>query len=106
MWIPQVWVFLPQFLAEELASLAPQHAFRFTVDEPRDRRMLITWLSYRDLTELVRCCLFASRLGYTIVYGMSANRDQWWDNSKAAHLGFVAQDSSEPFRAKVERRLR
>jgi uronate dehydrogenase len=70
--------------------------------EPRDRRMLITWLSYRDLTELVRCCLFAPRLGHTIVYGMSANRDRWWDNSKAAHLGFVAQDSSESFRAKVE----
>jgi uronate dehydrogenase len=70
--------------------------------EPRDRRMLITWLSYRDLTELVRCCLFAPGLGHTVVYGVSANRDHWWDNSKAAHLGFVAQDSSEPFRAKVE----
>jgi uronate dehydrogenase len=70
--------------------------------EPKDRRMLVTWLSYRDLTELVRCCLFTPRLGHTIVYGVSANRDKWWDNSKAAHLGFHAQDSSEPFRAKVE----
>ena len=70
--------------------------------EPKDRRMLITWLSYRDLTELVRCCLFAPRLEHTIVYGMSANRDKWWDNSKAAHLGFQPQDSSEQFRAKVE----
>jgi len=70
--------------------------------EPKDRRMLVTWLSYRDLTELVRCCLFAPRLGHTIVYGMSANRDKWWDNGKAAHLGFQPQDSSEPFRGKVE----
>lgn len=70
--------------------------------EPKDRRMLITWLSYRDLTELVRCCLFAPRLGHTIVYGMSANRDRWWDNAKAAHLGFQPRDSSEPFRARVE----
>jgi uronate dehydrogenase len=70
--------------------------------EPKDRRMLVTWLSYRDLTELVRCCLFAPRLGHTIVYGMSANRDKWWDNSKAAHLGYEPQDSSEVFRAKVE----
>jgi uronate dehydrogenase len=70
--------------------------------EPKDRRMLITWLSYRDLTELVRCCLFAPQLGHTIVYGVSANRDKWWDNSKAAHLGFQPQDSSEQFRAKVE----
>jgi uronate dehydrogenase len=41
-------------------------------------------------------------LGHTIVYGMSANRDKWWDNSDAAHLGFHPQDSSEPFREKVE----
>ncbi len=33
---------------------------------------------------------------------MSANRDVWWDNSAAAHLGFVPQDSSEVFRDKVE----
>lgn len=70
--------------------------------EPRDRRMLVTWLSYRDLTELVRACLFAPQLGHTIVYGMSANRDKWWDNSKAAHIGFHPQDSSEPFRAQIE----
>jgi len=70
--------------------------------EPKDRRMLVTWLSYRDLTELVRCCLLAPHLGHTIVYGVSDNRDKWWDNAGAAHLGFRPQDSSEPFRAKVE----
>ena len=70
--------------------------------EPKDRRMLHTWLSYRDLTELVRCALFAPNVGHTIVYGVSNNRDVWWDNSQAVHLGFVAQDSSEPFRAKLE----
>jgi uronate dehydrogenase len=70
--------------------------------EPKDRRMLVTWLSYADLTELVRCCLFAPKLGHTLVYGMSANRETWWDNGAAAHLGFRPRDSSEPFRAKVE----
>jgi len=70
--------------------------------EPKDRRMLSTWLSYDDLTELVRCCLFAAQVDHTVVYGMSANRHVWWDNAKAAHLGFVPRDSSEPFRAKVE----
>lgn len=70
--------------------------------EPKDKRMLVTWLSYRDLTELVRCCLFAPKLGHTIVYGASANRDRWWDNSHAAHLGFVPKDTSEVFRAKAE----
>lgn len=70
--------------------------------EPKDQRMLITWLSYRDLTELIRCCLFAPTLGHAIVYGASNNRDKWWDNAQAAHLGFKPQDSSEPFRAKAE----
>jgi uronate dehydrogenase len=70
--------------------------------EPKDRRMLVTWLSYADLTELVRACLFAPTLGHTIVYGASANRDKWWDNSKAEHLGWTPRDSSEPFRAKAE----
>ena len=28
----------------------------------------------------------------------------WWDNTRRAHLGFVPQDSSEPFRAAVEAR--
>ncbi|HEY8049639.1 MAG TPA: NAD(P)-dependent oxidoreductase, partial [Ramlibacter sp.] len=51
---------------------------------------------------LVRCCLFAPKLGHTIVYGMSDNKDKWWDNGAAAHLGFRAQDSSEQFRSKVE----
>lgn len=69
---------------------------------PRDRRMMVTWLSYRDLTELVRACLFAPTLGHSIVYGMSANRDKWWDNVRAAHIGFHAQDSSEVFRDQVE----
>lgn len=70
--------------------------------EPKDRRMLVTWLSYDDLTELVRCALFAPKVGHTIVYGMSANRDAWWDNQKATHLGFVAHDTSETFRDRVE----
>jgi len=70
--------------------------------EPKDRRMLITWLSYGDLARLVRACLAAPKLGHTILYGASANRDKWWDNSLASHVGFEPQDSSEPFRAKAE----
>ena len=70
--------------------------------EPRDRRMLITWLSYDDMVELVRCSLFAPKVGHSIIYGVSNNRDKWWDNSGAAHIGFKPKDSSEPFRAKLE----
>ena len=70
--------------------------------EPLNRRMMSTWLSFRDLTTLVEKSLFTPDVKHTIVYGVSANRDVWWDNSAAAHLGYVPQDSSEQFRAKVE----
>lgn len=70
--------------------------------EPLNRRMMHTWLSYRDLTTLIEKSLFTQGVKHTIVYGMSDNRDVWWDNRAAAHLGFTAQDSSEVFRAKVE----
>ncbi|MEF9965098.1 MAG: NAD(P)-dependent oxidoreductase [Comamonas sp.] len=69
---------------------------------PKDRRMMHSWLSYDDLVQLVEKSLFTPKVGHTVVYGASANRDLWWDNHAAAHLGFVPQDSSEPWRAQVE----
>src|SRR6185369_12243004 len=72
--------------------------------EPKDRRMLATWLSYDDLERLVRACLSAPVLGHTIVYGMSDNTTTWWDNTPARHIGYRPQDSSEPFRAALEQR--
>jgi uronate dehydrogenase len=70
--------------------------------EPANRRMMSTWLSYDDLTQLIERCLYTENVGHTVVYGMSANREVWWDNSQAAHLGFAPKDSSEVFRDKVE----
>jgi len=70
--------------------------------EPHNRRMMSTWLSYDDLTQLIERALFTPRVGHTVVYGMSANREVWWDNHLAAHLGFEARDSSEIFRDKIE----
>jgi len=70
--------------------------------EPKDRRMMVTWLSYDDLTDLVTRSLFTPDVGHLIVYGASANRDRWWNDDAATILGFVPQDSSERFRAQVE----
>ncbi len=70
--------------------------------EPQNRRMMSTWLSFDDLTQLIERSLYAPDVGHTIVYGASANRDVWWDNRYAAHLGYHPKDSSEQFRAKVE----
>ena len=65
--------------------------------EPKSRRMMTSYLSYDDLTELLRCALFAPRVGHTIVYGTSDNDTTWYDNRKAAHLGFKPKDSSRTF---------
>jgi len=70
--------------------------------EPQNLRMMSTYLSYRDLTNLIGRSLFTPGVGHTVVYGMSNNRDVWWDNHMAAHLGYEPQDSSEPFRAKID----
>ncbi|HSW25019.1 MAG TPA: NAD(P)-dependent oxidoreductase [Burkholderiaceae bacterium] len=72
--------------------------------EPKDRRMLATWLSYDDLDRLVTACLTTPVLGHAIVYGMSDNSNVWWDNTSARHIGFRAQDSSEKFRTALEAR--
>lgn len=70
--------------------------------EPRNLRMLSTWLSYADLDRLVERALLSPNVGHSVVYGVSANRDVWWNNRHAEHLGFVPQDSSQVFRAQVE----
>jgi uronate dehydrogenase len=72
--------------------------------EPTDRRMLSSWLSHDDLWRLVQAALTAPVVGHSVVYGVSNNRAVWYDNSSARHVGFVPQDSSEPYRAAVEAR--
>ena len=69
--------------------------------EPKDRRMLATWLSFDDLHRLITACLCTPVLGHSIVFGMSDNAVTWWDNSRARHIGYVPQDSSDVFRDAV-----
>lgn len=69
--------------------------------EPRDRRMLASWLSHGDLYRLITACLTTPVLGCSVIYGVSANPVTWWDNSGARHIGYVPQDTSEPFRDAV-----
>lgn len=69
--------------------------------EPKDRRMLATWLSYDDLHRLITACLATPVLGHSIIFGMSDNAVTWWDNRCARHIGYVPQDSSDVFRDAV-----
>jgi uronate dehydrogenase len=72
--------------------------------EPKDRRMLATWLSYDDLERLIVASLTAPVVGFSVIYGMSDNTTTWWDNTSARHIGFRPRDSSERFRAALEAR--
>jgi uronate dehydrogenase len=72
--------------------------------EPRDRRMLATWMSFDDTERLIHAALTAPVVGHTVVYGMSDNVTTWWYNGSARHIGYRPRDSSEVFRAEVEAR--
>ncbi|MBU3737726.1 MAG: NAD(P)-dependent oxidoreductase [Rhodoferax sp.] len=72
--------------------------------EPKDRRMLATWLSFDDLERLIVAALTAPIVGHTVIYGVSDNQACWWDNRHARHLGYRPGDSSDRFRAAVEAR--
>jgi uronate dehydrogenase len=69
--------------------------------EPKDRRMLATWMSFDDLHRLITACLTTPVLGHSIIFGMSNNAVTWWDNSQANHIGYKPQDSSDVFRDAV-----
>jgi uronate dehydrogenase len=72
--------------------------------EPKDRRMLATWMSFDDTERLIVAALTAPIVGHSIVYGMSDNGRVFWDNTSARHIGYRPQDSSERFRPAVEAR--
>ena len=71
--------------------------------EPRDHRMLATWLSPDDFISLIACVFRAPRLGCPVIYGVSANDCTWWDNAHVSWLGWVPKDNSEQFRPKLDK---
>lgn len=69
--------------------------------EPRDRRMLWSWLSFPDMVRLVAAALTAPRVGFSIIYGTSDNAARAVSNARATHLGFRPEDSADPFAAAI-----
>jgi len=72
--------------------------------EPKDRRMLATWMSFDDTERLVVAALTAPVVGHTVIYGMSDNATVFWDNTSARHIGYRPRDSSDKYRAAAEAR--
>jgi nucleoside-diphosphate-sugar epimerase len=63
-------------------------------DPSRDPRMRSTWLSHRDLVQLVTRSLLAD-VGFGIYYGVSNNRRRFWDISDAEReLGYHPVDDA------------
>jgi uronate dehydrogenase len=72
--------------------------------EPKDRRMLATWMSFDDTERLIVAALTAPVVGHSVIYGMSDNATVFWDNTSARHIGYRPQDSSDKYRAAAEAR--
>ncbi|MEA2310272.1 MAG: uronate dehydrogenase [Solirubrobacteraceae bacterium] len=71
-------------------------------DRPTVHRHLGSWLSPRDGVELVHRCLEVERLGFAIVFGVSANTRAWVRNEDLGWLGWEPQDDAERFAAELE----
>lgn len=70
--------------------------------EPKDHRMLATWMSHDDFVRLIERVFTVPRLGCPIIYGASDNDATWWDNREVAYLGWRPRDNSERFRAELD----
>ncbi len=68
---------------------------------PIDKRRLSIWISPRDIAQLVSIGVDHPDIRFEIVYGISANKRAWYDNSNAFRLGYRPQDDSEAHAAEV-----
>jgi len=72
-----------------------------TPDRPVDARQLLTWISHRDMVQLVRRCIDHPNYHFVTVYGISNNLRSRWDNTNVKFLGYRPEDNSEIFAAEI-----
>jgi uronate dehydrogenase len=70
-------------------------------ERPNHPRALATWLSPGDCARLVATCLRCEKLGYAVVYAISANTRRFWDLRPAEALGYEPLDDAEAFADEV-----
>lgn len=70
--------------------------------QPKNHRMLSSWLSYDDLVRLIECVFRVPVLGCPIIYGVSANDSSWWNNDAVSYLGWHPRDNAESHRARLD----
>jgi uronate dehydrogenase len=72
-----------------------------TPDRPVDARQLLTWISHRDMVQLVRRCIDHPNYHFVTIYGVSNNLRSRWDNTNVKFLGYRPEDNSEIFAAEI-----
>ncbi|NYT78937.1 NAD(P)-dependent oxidoreductase [Alcaligenaceae bacterium] len=72
-----------------------------TPDRPSEARQLLTWISHNDMAQLARRCIEHESYHFAVVYGVSNNLRNRWDNSNVKFLGYAPQDNSEVFAAEI-----
>jgi NAD(P)-dependent dehydrogenase (short-subunit alcohol dehydrogenase family) len=94
-------------------ALAAMYHYRYGLDaicvrilscfpEPRNVRMLSTWLSPDDAGRLFEACLTADRPGFRVIFGVSANtRGGWVSLAEARALGYQPRDDAEAYAAQI-----
>lgn len=70
-------------------------------ERPVDARQLATWISPRDMVQLVRCCIDARDYRYLVLYGVSNNTRARWTNPHAARVAYTPQDNAEDYAAEI-----
>lgn len=70
-------------------------------DQPTLPRHLASWVSHRDMVQLVQRCIEHPDFHFEVVYGVSANARNHWDNANVRHLGYAPQDDAETFAARI-----
>lgn len=71
-------------------------------DHVTDERRRHTWISPRDLTQLIAIGLSDRVQGYETVYGTSDNDPSFFDNGNATRLGYRPQDQANNHLANPE----
>jgi uronate dehydrogenase len=69
--------------------------------KPKNVRMLSTWISHRDTVQLVRRSLDAPEVHFEVVYGVSNNDRNWWDNPGGERIGYKPEDNAEDYAEEI-----
>ena len=72
--------------------------------EPKDHRILSTWLSYDDLRSLIIACINSPNVQHSIIFGVSNNDSVLIDNKYAKHIAYKPKDNGEDFRRLIEKK--